>query len=68
MVKVPGSSGSFAVLKNHAPIISALTEGELKVETESGEKLRYEISGGMVEVINDHIVVLAEFISKSDNR
>ena len=64
LVKVPGSSGSFEILKNHAPIISALTDGELKVITESDETLRFTTSGGVVEVINNNIVVLAESISK----
>ena len=63
LVKLPGSNGSFEVMNNHAPIISALTEGELKVETESGETLRYNASGGVVEVKNNHVVVLAESIN-----
>ena len=63
LVKVPGSAGSFEILKNHAAIISALTDGELKVITESDETLRYQTSGGVVEVSNNHIVVLAESIS-----
>ena len=64
LVKVPGSKGSFEVLKNHAAIISTLTSGELKVETDSGETLRYQISGGTVEVKNNHIVVLAESLTE----
>ena len=64
LVKVPGSKGSFEVLKNHAALISTLTSGELKVETESGETLRYQISGGTVEVKNNHIVVLAESLTE----
>ena len=64
LVKVPGSSGSFEVLKNHAAIISALADGEVKVETESNETVRYQITGGVIEVKNNHIVVLAESIRK----
>ena len=64
LVKVPGSKGSFEVLKNHAALISTLTSGELKVETDSGETLRYQISGGTVEVKNNHIVVLAESLTE----
>jgi len=64
LVKVPGSKGSFEILKNHAAIISTLTSGELKVETESGETLRYQISGGTAEVSNIHVVVLAESITE----
>ena len=64
LVKVPGSKGSFEILKNHAPIISTLVDGELKVETESDEVIRYRINGGVVEVKNNHIVLLAESIGK----
>ena len=62
LVKVPGSSGSFEIMKNHAAIISTLTDGEVKVETESGETLHYKTSGGVVEVKNNHVIVLVESI------
>jgi len=64
LVKVPGSDGSFEILNNHAAIISALSDGELKVETESGETLHYQTSGGVVEVKNNQVVVLVESIVK----
>jgi len=63
LVKVPGSGGSFEILKNHAAIIAALTDGELKVITEKDETLQYKTSNGVVEVSNNHIVVLVESIS-----
>ena len=62
LVKLPGSIGSFEILNNHAPIISALTNGELKIETESGETLCYSVEGGVVETLNNHIVILVESI------
>ena len=62
LVKLPGSTGSFEVLNNHAPIISALTEGELKVITESDETLRYKISGGVFEMKNNNAVALIESV------
>jgi len=64
LVKLPGSSGSFEVLNNHAPIISALTDGELKIETETGETLRYATSGGVVEVKDNQIMILVESLTK----
>jgi len=64
LVKVPGSKGSFEVLKNHAAIISTLMEGEVKVETESGEILRYKTGGGVIEVKNNRLVILVESIVK----
>ena len=62
LVKVPGSSGSFEILNKHAAIISALTDGQVKIITKSDETLFYKISGGLVEVKDNHIVVLAETI------
>jgi len=64
LVKAPGSDGSFEVLNNHAAMISALTDGELKFVTESGETLRYITNGGVIEVNKNHIVILVESISK----
>ena len=66
LVKVPGSKGSFEIMKNHAPIISTLTDGELKVETELGEWLRYRTSGGVVEVKKNHVVILLETIAEAE--
>jgi F-type H+-transporting ATPase subunit epsilon len=62
LIKAPGSNGSFEILKNHAALISTLTDGELKIETASGDILRYKTSGGVVEVKNNHIVVLVESV------
>ena len=64
LVKVPGSSGSFEILKNHVAIISTLTDGELKVETESGETLHYKTHGGVVEVVKNRIIVLLESVEE----
>ena len=63
LVRVPGSKGSFEILNNHAAIISTLSKGVVKVETESGETISYQITGGVVEVNHNHIVILAESIT-----
>jgi F-type H+-transporting ATPase subunit epsilon len=60
LIQVPGTSGSFAVLKNHAPIISTLETGRIKIENEEGEKTYFNIKGGVIEVKSNHIIVLAE--------
>lgn len=62
LIKVPGSNGSFEIMKNHADIISSLSDGELKVITETDEILRHRISRGVAEVKKNHVVVLAESI------
>ncbi|MCK5028925.1 MAG: ATP synthase F1 subunit epsilon [Bacteroidales bacterium] len=60
-VQVPGSKGSFAVLEFHAPIISILEKGRIKVTEGSAESF-YEISGGVVEVKDNNVIILAESI------
>ena len=59
LVKVPGASGSFEILKNHAPIISTLTEGTIKVITETDQKEFIDIISGIVEVKANTISILA---------
>lgn len=58
-VTVPGTDGSLGILDKHAPLISALKEGKVKVTTASGEDF-YEISGGVVEVQQNKVIILAE--------
>jgi F-type H+-transporting ATPase subunit epsilon len=62
LVQLPGSKGSFEILKDHAPIISTLDKGKIKVEEESGQILFFEIDGGVVENKNNKIIVLAESV------
>ncbi len=58
----PGSLGIFQVLKDHAPIISALTKGTLVYVNADGTH-SLEIDGGVVEVLKNNITVLAESIA-----
>jgi len=58
-VTVPGTLGSFEVLKDHAPIISTLEDGKVTVRT-SQETQTFAIKGGVVEVKGNNVVVLAE--------
>jgi F-type H+-transporting ATPase subunit epsilon len=59
-VTLPGSAGSFGVLKNHAPIISSLEKGAVKVTDEQKQVHSFPIKGGVVEVLKNKIIVLAE--------
>jgi F-type H+-transporting ATPase subunit epsilon len=59
LVKVPGASGSFEILNNHAPIISTLTKGTIKVITETDKKEFIDIDSGIVEVKANIISILA---------
>jgi F-type H+-transporting ATPase subunit epsilon len=57
-VVVPGTDGEIGILNNHAPLLSSLKEGELKVKVNDKDKL-FKINGGVVEVLNNNVIVLA---------
>jgi F-type H+-transporting ATPase subunit epsilon len=61
-VKVPGKKGSFQVLKNHAPIVSTLDNGSVKMVDMGGNESVYEISGGVIEVKDNKIILLADSV------
>lgn len=57
----PGIAGQFEVLNNHAPLISALQTGELRITSAAGRET-FRVSGGVVEVLRNNVTVLAESI------
>jgi F-type H+-transporting ATPase subunit epsilon len=57
-VKFPGTGGKFETLNNHAPLISSLEKGTLAVKTSEGIQ-NFDITGGIVEVLSNKIIVLA---------
>lgn len=59
LVKVPGTKGSFEVLENHAPIISTLTRGTVRLIGENDKQEKIEISSGIIEVKANHVTILA---------
>ena len=59
MVNLPGSDGSFGLLNDHAPIVSTLKAGEIKI-VENGNEQVFQVNGGVVEVNNNKVIVLAE--------
>ncbi|MDF1573728.1 MAG: ATP synthase F1 subunit epsilon [Bacteroidales bacterium] len=60
LVQVPGSKGSFEILRNHAPIISTLEQGKIKIVDIKGRTTFFEVAGGVIEAKNNKIIVLAE--------
>jgi len=62
-VTIPGTLGSFQILKNHAPIISSFEIGIIKVKKASEETF-YTTAGGTVEVNKNQVLVLADSIEK----
>ena len=59
-VQLPGSTGLFEVLDKHAPIVSALKEGKLKILVDKTNTISYQIKGGFAEVIHNKVSVLVE--------
>ena len=61
MVVVPGTEGEFGVLEGHAPVMSTIRDGAMKVyKTESAEFETIEVRGGFAEVGANGLTVLAE--------
>lgn len=56
----PGVVGSFQVLFNHAPMLSSIGIGEVKLKESEGAKKRFATSGGFVEVKGNKVILLAE--------
>jgi len=54
-----GSEGSFGVLNNHAPLIGTLKAGKIELIDENNTKIDFEITGGVVEVLKNKVIVLA---------
>lgn len=60
-VTVPGTAGSFQILSGHAAIVSTLEDGNVIIKANNSEET-LSIKGGVVEVKDDNIIVLAEGI------
>ena len=60
LLQAPGTLGSFEILKNHAPIISTLEAGTIKIRSMEGAVSYFEIHGGVIEAKSNKIIVLAE--------
>jgi len=61
-VRVPGKKGSFQVLKDHAPIISTLDNGNVIMVDLDGKETILEITGGVIEVKTNKIILLADSV------
>jgi F-type H+-transporting ATPase subunit epsilon len=59
-VQMPGISGSFEVLDRHAPLVSALKPGRLKILKDKTHTESFDIQGGFTEVLNNKVTVLVE--------
>jgi len=58
----PGADGSFQVLNNHAPLVSLLKDGVVEYKAKDTTH-QVKITGGVVEVLKNRVVVLADGIA-----
>lgn len=61
-VRVPGKKGSFQVLKDHAPIISTLESGTVRIIDNDNKPVNFIIDSGVIEVKANRIILLAESV------
>lgn len=67
-VVLPGVDGDFEVLANHAPLISALTEGDVVITSPDKKVTTMKISGGFFEVLNNNLSLAAERVIKDEKK
>ncbi len=66
VLTVPGVDGLFQILNMHAAMVALFEAGVITVEDEKGEKINFSTRGGVVEVKNNKIVVLADAAEAKD--
>jgi F-type H+-transporting ATPase subunit epsilon len=59
-VYLPGSDGSIGILNRHAPLISSLKKGTVRIKDNVGKEHKFDVKGGTVEVLNNKVIILAE--------
>ncbi len=59
-VQLPGITGLFEILEKHAPLVSALGKGNVKILKDKNSFENYTIESGFVEVLNNKVTVLVE--------
>jgi len=60
LVQLPGIDGSFEVMDRHAPLISVLKKGSVKVVIKGDNPKFFDIKGGVIEVLENKVLILAE--------
>jgi F-type H+-transporting ATPase subunit epsilon len=60
LVALPGADGALGILNNHAPLISSLGKGTVKIKDNNGKEMRFDVKGGTVEVNQNKVIILAE--------
>jgi F-type H+-transporting ATPase subunit epsilon len=65
MVFVPGSQGDLGIAPRHAPLLTTLKAGEVRVQTEGAEEQSFYVGGGSLEVQPNRVTVLADTAARA---
>ena len=60
LVQLPGTGGLFEILENHAPIISSLAVGKIRLLTDGQEEKYFDIKAGVVKGQENDILILVQ--------
>ena len=61
MIQLPGTDGAFEILKNHAPIVSTLKNGKIKLKEVNGKTHIIDLlNGGLIESNENKVIILME--------
>jgi len=66
MVVASGELGEVGITPGHAPLLTVLKPGEIRVTLSGGEQVVYYVSGGMLEVQPFYVTVLADAVERAD--
>lgn len=58
LVEVPGKKGRFTVLRGHAPIISVLVKGTIRVQSKTGTEYNFDCTTGYIECSDNRVIIL----------
>jgi len=67
MVFAPAEMGEVGIAPRHAPLLSRLKPGEVRVQTQEGEELTFFVSGGMLEVQPHVVTILSDTAIRADD-
>jgi F-type H+-transporting ATPase subunit epsilon len=65
MVFLPASEGDIGVAPRHAPLLTLLKAGEVRVKTPEGEELSFFVGGGVLEIQPQRVTVLADTAARA---
>jgi len=67
MVFAPAEMGEVGIAPRHAPLLTRLKPGEVRVQTQEGEELSFFVSGGMLEIQPHVVTVLSDTAIRADD-